>query len=201
MPEEVTEQVDQAEGEQEHQEDMSHEEYLRGLFESVLFLSNEPLQISFFTRHFSVDPTQSRIILDSLIDEYSERDGGIVLVEISNGYQFISNTRYADDIRRAMGLKRRDKLSRGMLETLSIIAYRQPVVLADIDELRGVSSRGMVANLMKRNLVKPVGRKDLPGRPLAYGTTEEFLRYFGLNRLADLPKLTEIKEFSLDNEE
>ena len=88
-----------------------------------------------------------------------------------------------------------------MLETLSIIAYNQPIVLADIDEFRGVSSRMMVANLMKKNLVKPVGRKELPGRPLAYGTTEEFLRYFGLNKLSDLPRLSEIKEFSLDSEE
>ena len=83
-----------------------------------------------------------------------------------------------------------------MLETLSIIAYKQPVVIAEIDELRGVSSRMMVANLMKKNLVKPMGRKELPGRPLAYGTTDEFLRFFGLNRLSDLPKLSEIKEFS-----
>jgi segregation and condensation protein B len=179
--------------------DRESEEYLQGLFESVLFLSNEPLQISFFVKNFSVDTTQAKIILDTLVDDYMERDGGFLLVEISNGFQFITNGRYGDDVRRAMGLRRKDKLSKGMLETLAIIAYSQPVVLADIDELRGVSSRVMVANLMKRNLVKPVGRKDLPGRPLAYGTTDEFLRYFGLNRLADLPKLTEIKEFSMDS--
>jgi segregation and condensation protein B len=85
-----------------------------------------------------------------------------------------------------------------MLETLSIIAYKQPIVLAEIDELRGVSSRMMVVKLVERNLVKPVGRKELPGRPLAYGTTNEFLRFFGLNKLSDLPKLSEIKEFSLN---
>jgi segregation and condensation protein B len=87
-----------------------------------------------------------------------------------------------------------------MLETLSIIAYKQPIVLADIDELRGVSSRQMVANLMKKNLIKPVGRMDLPGRPLSYGTTDEFLRYFGLSRLSDLPRLSEIKEFTVNEE-
>ena len=122
-------------------------------------------------------------------------------MEIANGFQLVTNPRYSQQLRHALGLKRRETLSRGMLETLAIVAYKQPVVLAEIDELRGVSSRMMVANLMKRNLVKPVGRKDLPGRPLAYGTTEDFLRYFGLNRLSDLPRLSEIKEFSIDMEE
>lgn len=86
------------------------------------------------------------------------------------------------------------------LKPLRLLRIKQPLVLADIDELRGASSRMMVANLMKRNLVKPVGRKDLPGRPLAYGTTDEFLRFFGLNKLSDLPKTSEIKEFSIDTE-
>ncbi len=174
---------------------------LKGLFESVLFMATEPVPISFFVKNFSLDPTQATIIMESLRDDYEERDGGIRLVEIANGFQMITNPRYAEQLRHALGLKRRETLSRGMLETLAIIAYKQPVVLAEIDELRGVSSRMMVANLMKRNLVKPVGRKDLPGRPLAYGTTEEFLRYFGLNRLSDLPRLSEIKEFSIDTEE
>lgn len=181
-------------------EEIDREHYLKGLFEAVFFLSNEPVPISFFVKNFMIDPTQAKIIIDSLVDEFEERDGGVRLAEISNGYQFVTNARYAEQLRHAMGLKRRESLSRGMLETLAIIAYKQPLVLADIDELRGASSRMMVANLMKRNLVKPVGRKDLPGRPLAYGTTDEFLRFFGLNKLSDLPKLSEIKEFSIDTE-
>jgi segregation and condensation protein B len=178
-----------------------NESSVKGLFEAVLFLSNEPLTTAFFEKTFSVDRTQVKIILDSLVDEYEEREGGIKLSEISNGYQFVTDSIYADQIRRALGFKRRESLTKGMLETLSIIAYRQPVVLAEIEELRGVSSRLMVANLMKKNLVRPVGRKELPGRPLAYGTTDDFLKYFGLNRLTDLPKLSEIKEFSFEGEE
>ncbi|MGV7930364.1 MAG: SMC-Scp complex subunit ScpB [Spirochaetota bacterium] len=174
---------------------------LAGLFEALLFLSNEPLPLSFFVKNLGVDAQQAKIILDSLVDEYEERDGGIKLFEISNGYQFMTSRRYSTQIRRIMGYARREGLSKGMLETLSIIAYKQPIVLAEIEELRGVSSRMMVANLMKKNLIKPVGRKELPGRPLCYGTTDEFLRYFGLNRLSDLPKLSEIKEFSFENEE
>ena len=181
-------------------DERDREHDLKSLFEAVFFLSNEPVPINFFVKNFMVDPTQAKIIIDSLVDEYEERDGGIRLAELSNGYQFVTNARYAEQLRHALGLKKRESLSKAMLETLSIIAYKQPLVLADIDELRGASSRMMVANLMKRNLVKPVGRMDLPGRPLAYGTTDEFLRYFGLNKLSDLPRLSEIKEFSLDNE-
>ncbi len=172
---------------------------LGGLFEAALFLSNEPLPSSFFVKNFSVDPTHAKIILNSLLDEYHERDGGIVLVEIAKGYQFVTNSRFSKQLRQSLGMKSRDKLSKSMLETLSIIAYKQPIVLADVDELRGVSSRMMVGNLMKRNLIKPVGRANLPGRPLSYGTTDKFLEYFGLNRLSDLPKLSEIKEFSIDS--
>ena len=182
------------------EDEADREHYLKSLFEAVFFLSNEPVPISFFVKNFMIDPTQAKIIIDSLVDEYEERDGGIRLAELSNGCQFVTNAKCAEQLRHALGLRKRESLSKGILETLAIIAYKQPIVLADIDELRGASSRMMVANLMKRNLVKPVGRKDLPGRPLAYGTTDEFLRYFGLNKLSDLPKLSEIKEFSIDVE-
>ena len=173
---------------------------LRGLLESILFLSNDPLPISFFVKNFGIDPKQVRIIIDSLVHEYEDRDGGIRIIEISHGFQFVTNNRYADQIRRAMGFAKKKTMSKGMLETLSIISYKQPITVAEIDELRGVSSRMMVSNLMKKNLIKPVGRKELPGRPLYYGTTDEFLRYFGLNKISDLPKLSEIKELSFVNE-
>jgi segregation and condensation protein B len=194
------EETNSEEIEEDDNESVDEELELKGLFESVLFLSNEPVPISFFVKNFSVDPTQTKIIIDSIIDEYEERDGGILLAEIAKGYQFLTNARYSERLRQALGMKKRDLLTKGMLETLSIVAYKQPIVLADVDELRGVSSRMMVANLMKKNLVKPVGRMNLPGRPLAYGTTNEFLKYFGLSKLSDLPKLSEIKEFSIDHE-
>jgi segregation and condensation protein B len=179
---------------------INEENYLQGLVEAVLFLSNEPLPVQFFVKNFSIDATQAKIIIDTLVDDYSERDGGVKLMKLSRGYQFVTNERYASQLRMALGMKKKEKLSRGMLETLAMIAYKQPIVLAEIDELRGASSRMMVANLMKKNLIKPVGRQDLPGRPLAYGTSDEFLRYFGLNKLSDLPKLSEIKEFSIDGD-
>jgi segregation and condensation protein B len=173
---------------------------LKGLFEAALFLSNEPVPLQFFVKNFSTDATQAKIILHSIIDDYEERDGGIRVAEIGNGFQFVTSARYAEQLRYALDMKRREPLTKGMLETLSIIAYKQPIVLAEIDELRGVSSRLMVTNLMKHRLITISGRRDLPGRPFAYGTTDEFLRLFALNKLSDLPKLSEIKEFSIDNE-
>jgi segregation and condensation protein B len=194
-----------AEGEVAEQEEIADDSLTEevspsAVFEAILFLSADPLPISFFVKSFAISETDARIILASLMDEYEERDGGVKIIDVANGYQFVTNPRCAKGIRRVMGLKKKEPLTKGMLETLAIVAYKQPVVMAELEELRGVSSRMMVANLMKRNLIKPVGRKDLPGRPLAYGTTDEFLRFFGLNKLTDLPKLSEIKEFNYENE-
>ncbi len=166
------------------------------LFEAVLFLFNDPLPVSFFVKNFSIDSEHARIILDSLADEYEERDGGIKLIQIAGGYQFVTNSKYAKKIRGILSLRKKEGLTKGMLETLAIIAYKQPAILAEIEQLRGVSSRNMLAKLMRMNLIKPVGRKELPGRPLLYGTTDEFLKHFGLNDLTDLPDISEICDYS-----
>ncbi|MGQ9843781.1 MAG: SMC-Scp complex subunit ScpB [Spirochaetota bacterium] len=170
------------------------------MVEAILFVSAQPVPLQFFTRQLGIDATQAKIIIDSLIDEYEDRDKGIKIVEISGGYQFVTNPKFANQLRQVMNYKKKETLSKGMMETLAIIAYKQPIMLAEIEELRGVSSRMIVAALMRKNLIKPVGRKDVPGRPLLYGTTDEFLRYFGLNKLSDLPKLSEIKEFNFEEE-
>ncbi|MDY6932654.1 MAG: SMC-Scp complex subunit ScpB [Spirochaetota bacterium] len=169
--------------------------------EALLFISSDPLTVPFFVRNIGLDSKSIKEILKSLVEEYEERDGGIKLAEISGGFQFVTDRKYADEIREVMGLKKKMSLSKGMLETLAIIAYKQPIVLADIDELRGVSSRIMIAKLIEKRLIKPAGRKNLPGRPLIYSTTDDFLRLLGLNDLTDLPKLSEIKELSLEFED
>ncbi len=177
------------------------DKYFYGLFEAILFLSNDPLPVSFFSKNFEIDPKNVKIILDSLVDEYEERGGGILLKEISGGFQFVTRSMFADDIRRSLLFDKKEGLTKGMLETLSIIAYKQPIILAQIDELRGVSSRMVLAKLMKKNLIRPIGRKELPGRPLLYGTTDEFLRHFGLKNLSDLPNLSEVEEFYYEDKE
>ncbi len=173
--------------------------YFYALFEAVLFLYNDPLPAVFFVKNFEIEIKNAKIILDSLVDEYEERDGGIKLIQIAGGYQFVAHSKYADEIRRVMSIEKRESLTKGMLETLSIIAYKQPTILAEVDQLRGVSSRAMLAKLMRKNLVKPVGRKNVPGRPLLYGTTDDFLKHFGLNNLSDLPDLSEIDEYTGNN--
>jgi segregation and condensation protein B len=177
------------------------EKYYYGLFEAILFLSNEPLPVSFFSKNSEIDPKNIKIILDSLIDEYEERGGGIVLKEVSGGYQFTTRSLFADDIRRSLLFDKKEGLTKGMLEVLSIIAYKQPIIMAQIDDLRGVSSRMVLAKLMKKNLVRPVGRKELPGRPLLYATTDEFLKHFGLKNISDLPNMSEIEEFYYEGKE
>lgn len=174
---------------------------LQGIFEAVLFLSNDPVPLSFFAGTFAIGTKRARVTLEILKEEYAKKDGGVLLVEVANGYQFVTNKKFASEIIRASGLKKRPALTRGMLDTLAIIAYKQPITLVEIEELRGVYSRMMLVNLMKKNLIKPIGRKEAPGRPLQYGTTDEFLKCFGLNNLTDLPKLSEIKEFAFDDKD
>jgi segregation and condensation protein B len=192
---------DSADSPEKDKEIIKDDRYFYGLFESILFLSNDPLPVSFFSKNFEMENKNVKIILDSLIDEYEERAGGILLKEISGGYQFITRSIFADDIRRSLLFNKKEGLTKGMLEALSIIAYKQPIILAQVDELRGVSSRMVLAKLMKKNLIRPIGRKELPGRPLLYGTTDEFLKHFGLKNLSDLPNLSEIEEFYYEDKE
>lgn len=172
-----------------------------GLVEAILFISNEPLHISFFVNKLGFSLSNIRTILDFLMEFYEKRDGGIVLIEAPQGFQFVLNNKYTSQIRSVMGINKNTTLSRAMLETLAIIAYKQPAILAEIEELRGASSRMILTNLLKKKLIKPVGRKNLPGRPIAYGTTDEFLGFLGLKSLADLPSMSEIMEFPFESED
>lgn len=124
--------------------------------------------------------------------EYEDSSKGVELVEIAGGYQFRTKTRWAEWINRLKKAKT-VKLSRSALETLAIIAYRQPIIRPAIEEIRGVDSGWVVRTLLEKGLVKMMGRKDLPGRPMIYGTTRSFLELFGLNALADLPTLKEVQ--------
>lgn len=174
-------------------------DYYKGLLEAILFLANEPLSVSSLARQIQLDKTNTRIILDSLIDEYMERNGGIILKEIAGGYRFITSERYADVLKKMFKPKNTERLSRSLLETLAIICYKQPITLPEIEEIRGVNSRAMVSTLLQKNLIKPQGYKSVPGRPTLYVTTKEFLLRFNLNSLADLPPLKDLKELPLDD--
>lgn len=175
------------------------EQYYRGLFEALFLIANEPLNLEFLEKISKLKKREIRAIVNQMIDEYLEKKGGIVLLEIAGGYQFATNPEYADLIRPLFSQAKKEKLSKSAMEVLAIIAYRQPIHVAAIDELRGSSSRQHIASLMKRGFVVPQKRLELPGRPMSYGTSSEFLKYFHLKSLKDLPKLSEIKDMQFES--
>lgn len=174
-------------------------DFNKALYESILFIAHEPLSLNFFVKNSDLDKTQAKIVLDSLMDDYLEKDGGVLLVEVAGGYQMTTHPKLAQQLRHVFAGKKRDKLTKSSLEVLAIIAYKQPIHTAAIDELRGASSRAHIGTLMQRGLVRPLQRLELPGRPMAYGTTSDFLKHFGLNSLQDMPKLSEIKEMNFES--
>ncbi len=177
---------------------MEERTYTKGLLEALLFLSSDPIKLSALAKSAGIEKTEARELLDELILDYQEKEGGFLLREIAGGYQFITNQKYSEILAHIFKDKKRETLSRGTLDTLAIIAYKQPVTLTELDEIRGVSSRAMVASLMSKKLVKAVGQKEVPGRPTLYGTTNEFLLHFGLSKLTDLPTPVEVKELKFE---
>ncbi len=177
---------------------MEDRKYMRGLLEALLFLSSAPIKLSALAKSCGIEKTEARELLDELILDYEEKEGGFTLREIAGGYQFITSQVYSEALAHIFKDKKRETLSRGTLDTLAILAYKQPITLSELDEIRGVSSRAMVASLMSKKLVKAVGQKEVPGRPTLYGTTNEFLIHFGLSKLSDLPTPVEVKELKFD---
>jgi segregation and condensation protein B len=167
--------------------------------EALLFLSSEPIKLAQLADSSGIEKVFARELLDELVLDYSERDGGILLKEVANAYQFQTNDKFFKVLGTIFKEKRRETLSKSTLDTLAIVAYKQPITLPEIDEIRGVSSRAMITTLISKKLVKAVGQKEVPGRPTLYGTTNDFLLHFGLNKLSDLPTPVEVKELNLDN--
>lgn len=166
--------------------------YLPGVVEALLFVSDKPVTIEEMKEAIGdADGRSLRQALDDLREKYEIEKRGMVIMEIAGGYQMLSNSQYANAIRAFYKTQKKEKLSKPALETLAIIAYKQPVTRLEVELIRGVNSDGVVNHLLEKSLIKIVGRKDVPGRPFEYGTTSEFLEYFGLRSVADLPKLEE----------
>jgi segregation and condensation protein B len=168
---------------------------LKATVEALLFASDKPLTLAQLAA--ALDGAERKAVhqvLDELRGEVEEQKRGFRVVEIAEGWQLVSRPQHAAAIRRLNRAKGANRLSRPALESLAIIAYKQPLTKTDIENIRGVNSDGVMHNLLERRLVRTVGRKDVVGRPLLYGTTREFLQVFGLKDLAELPKLTELKE-------
>lgn len=164
----------------------------KSLIESLLFVSGEPVTLSVIKTITQMGEAELQQLLDGLMTEYRQRNGGVLILEIANGYQMVSNPDYSRWIKKLMKSTASGKLSLPALETLAIIAYKQPIIKAEIEQIRGVNSDGVVKTLLDRRLIKIMGRKEVPGKPLLYGTTREFLQYFGLKNLTELPTLKEL---------
>jgi len=168
---------------------------LKGILEAILFVSGEPLSVD---RMLGVVEGVSRAELVSALQalkaDYAVEGRGLQLVEVAGGFQIATRPDCAPWIKRLERAKESARLSRSAMETLAIVAYKQPVVRAEIEQIRGVDSAGVLKTLLERRLIRIVGRKDAPGRPIMYGTTRQFLQAFGLKDLADLPALRDIKE-------
>ncbi len=163
------------------------------LLEAVLFLENEPVNMNYLSRVTGFDKAVVKQVLARYADELAGEGRGLSLAEIDGGYLLVPKEEFSEALRDNYGQKNEEKLSRAALETLSIIAYSQPLTRSEIENIRGVSVDGMMRLLLKKNLIKEVGKKDVPGKPLLYGTTREFLRLFRLKSIADLPKLDDVE--------
>jgi len=171
-------------------------ELLKSIIEGLIFTHSEPLTVDSLAavmQGTSADRIQS--VLDELQEEYLQRSRGFVLARVSDGYQFRSLPNIAPWILEMRRMKPA-RLSRASLETLSIVAYNQPVTKSRIEQIRGVESSAPLRSLVERDLVTVVGRKDIAGRPMLYGTSKRFLEVFGLPDLASLPALPEIENLS-----
>ena len=167
---------------------------IKSIIESLLFIAAEPLTTDALKNILQVDKKETEKVVRELIDEYQLRNSGIFIVEVAGGFQMVTNPSSAPWVKKLLATTIPIRLTQQSLETLSIIAYKQPIIKAEIEAIRGVNSDGVVKTLLERRLIRILGRKEVPGRPLLYGTTKEFLQYFGLKDLSELPTLKEFQD-------
>jgi segregation and condensation protein B len=170
-------------------------EQLIAIVEALVFASPEPITLKALTKLLDPEPkTAVQAALGELRRRYDERPGGLQLVEVANGYQIVTRPELHDWVRRMFHERTTQKLSVQALETLAVIAYKQPITAAEITEIRGVNTSGVIGTLLERGLVKISGRKQVVGRPFLYSTTRDFLDRFGLRDVHDLPKVEDMAD-------
>lgn len=170
-------------------------DYLKPIVEALIFASPEPLTLKTLYRLLDGEPREDvDAALAALRADY-DRPGGLQIVEVAGGFQIVTRTELHEWVRKLFHERTTQKLSVQALETLAVIAYKQPITAPEIADIRGVSSSGgVLSTLIERRLIKTVGRKQVVGRPFMYATTREFLERFGLNDLSDLPKVEEMSD-------
>jgi segregation and condensation protein B len=167
---------------------------IRKIIEALLFASPEPLTKAKVNGIFNPDTPNLKEVVLKLNEQYVHDDHAFEINQVAGGYQLVSRQEYEHFIRKMLSKSGRLSLSSAALDSLAIIAYKQPIGRYEVEAIRGVDSSGVLKTLLNRNLIKIKGRDSGPGRPLLYQTTDKFLEHFGLNRLSDMPKLKEITE-------
>ena len=167
---------------------------LKSIVENVLLAADQPVHVDELEKIFlnTAEKKDLQLILEELKEEYQSRN--LQILEVADGYQLCTRHEFNDWIRKFLKLDRSSRLSQPGLDTLSIIAYKQPLTRQEVDDIRGVDSSGVIKTLLEKKVIGPAGRKKVPGRPIMYRTTQKFLEYFGLKDLNDLPTLEDLKE-------
>jgi segregation and condensation protein B len=163
---------------------------MKKLLEAYLFVATEPIIPSVFAKALQYDLDDVAALLDELVQEYEDRRGGLKIIRLAHGYQMATSEELAEDLARLIDNPgNKNRLSKPALETLAVIAYRQPITAAEVESVRGVAVDGVLKTLTERKMIYEQSRKQVPGRPILYATTHDFLHYFGLESISDLPPL------------
>ncbi len=167
---------------------------LKPIIENLLLASDQPVSADLLYQTFLGRSNREDLhsILKELKEDYQSRN--LQIVEVADGFQLCTRSEYSDWIRKLLKLDKSFKLSRAALDTLAIIAYKQPLTRAEVDEIRGVDSSGVVRTLLEKKIISPAGRKNVPGKPMMFRTTQKFLEYFGLRDLSEMPTLEDFNE-------
>jgi len=164
---------------------------VKSILEALLFINERPIEVGELTEVLEISRKETEVALEELSLEYKERSSGICIVKVAGGYQMCSAPDNETWVKKMYQERSKQKLSTASLETLAVIAYKQPVTRVEIEAIRGVNVDGVARKLSELGLIKIAGRKDVIGKPFLYITTRKFLEYFGINTLKDLPKLEE----------
>ncbi len=191
------------EGKEEKVEEKRTEAAIRAAVEAILFAAGDSVEVSRLAAALELEPAEMEDILRRMMLRYEEEDRGIRLVELEDSWQLCTKTEHYEELIRVVKQPKKYTLTEVLLETLSIVAYKQPVTELEIEKIRGVKSDHAVNKLVEYGLIEEVGRMDAPGRPILFGTTEDFLRSFGVSSVEELPKISQqqMEDFKEEAEE
>ena len=182
----------------------SREVFYESIIESLLFVSGEPLKLKQIASIIECSTKKTLNIINDMIVKYNDDSRGIKLINVNDSYQLVTKNENSEYVRKLLKTNTRQALSQAALEALAIIAYKQPITRIDVDEIRGVKSDRAILTLQEKKLIKECGRLDVPGRPILYETTDEFLKSFNMENIEDLPSmekfLNDIDETEIQNE-